>query len=144
MTKFEKTIYSYKKENLYSYPNEIYFENKNNNIIPFFNNFKLSIFSYNNNNEDEIFYKLFNYSYIISFRFNIIQVEYSILFFNQNQSLISPSDLCLLYDLHIICRINKIGTYMNIDSLASIYLNKYFHCIEFININEKAYFGILI
>ena len=144
LKKFEKTIYSYKKENLYSYPNEIYFINKNNNIIPFFNNFKLSIFSYNNNNEDEIFYKLFNYSYIISFRFNIIQVEYSILFFSQNQSLITPSDLGLLYDLHIICRINRIGTYMNIDSLASIYLNKYFHCIEFININEKANFGILI
>lgn len=47
---------------------------------------------------------------------------------------ISPSDLALYYDLHIICLINIIE--INISSLPSIEEDKYFKCTEFINLEE--------
>ena len=73
---------------------------------------------------------------------NIIQVEYSILFHFQNNSIITPSDLTLYYGIHLVCHIIGIKSNIKLDSVASIKLNKFFHCIEFVNINEKLRFGI--
>ena len=138
--KIDNSIYSIKTNYLYL------LQNNNNNDIFDLNNMKkfFSLVNYNNNvfNENNIFYNLSNFSYIFNFRFNIIQVEYKILFYHKNFSIITPSDLSLYYDLHLICHINIIESNLNIDSIASIYLNKYFHCIEYINIDEKVKFGI--
>ena len=122
-------------------------ENNNvNNIINFNHSNSLSsIFNFDNffgNNITNIFYKLSNFSYIFNFDFNIIQVEYSILFHFQNNSIITPSDLTLYYGIHLVCHIIGIKSNIKLDSVASIKLNKFFHCIEFVNINEKLRFGI--
>ena len=60
------------------------------------------------------------------------------------EKIISPSDLTLYNDLNIICHIKIINTNNTIDSLANIYKNQYYQCIEFFNINEKVKFGIKI
>ena len=118
---------------------------KNNiNDILYFNN-PICSFSFDKlNNKKDICFKLSNLSYIFNFRFNIIQVEYNILFYYKNLSLITPSDLSLYYDLHLICHIKDVESNIIIDSLAFILINQYFQCIEFININEKINFGIII
>jgi len=108
-------------------------------------NFSFSLSAYNHSfNAKNIYFKIANISYILNFRFNIIQVEYLILFHHENYSLIIPSDLSLNNNLHLICHIKKIDSNLSIDSLAFIYLNKYFKCIEYINIKEKINFGIII
>lgn len=108
-------------------------------------NFSFSLSDYNDSfNAKNIYFKIVNLSYILNFRFNIIQVEYLIQFHHENYSLIIPSDLSLNYDLHLICHMNMIDLDSSIDSLAFIYLNKYFKCIEYINIKEKINFGIII
>ena len=108
-------------------------------------NFSFSLSAYNHSfNAKNIYFKIANISYILNFRFNIIQVEYLILFHHENYSLIIPSDLSLNNNLHLICHIKKIDSNLSIDSLAFIYLNKYFKCIEYVNIKEKINFGIII
>ena len=58
--------------------------------------------------------------------------------------MIFPSDLPLYNNLHIICVIEIINKNIIISSLPNIYQNKYYECIEFINIKEKIKFGIKI
>ena len=120
---------------------------KNNNDINNLNEkiFSLSKLNYNNAfNLNAINFRFCNFSYIFNYRFNIIQVEYNIYFYYKNNTFIIPSDLTLYYDLHLICHIYEIKSNSSIDSLAFIHLNKYFKCIEYININEKLNFGIII
>ena len=120
--------------------NKSNFEINNDNHI-----FSFSFIDQDNSfNINEIYFKLSNVSYNLSLRFNIIQVEYFITFYYKNNSLIIPSDLSLIYDLHLICHINNIEYNLNIDSLAFIYLDKCFKCIEYVNVNEKINFGIII
>ena len=141
--KFNEFDYSNQK---YSFFSDLTRENvDNNNINLFKSNFSL-IIPINKEifNIDNIYFKLTNCSYIYNFRFNIIKVEYNILFYFKNSSFIHPSDLALHYDLHLICHIQEIESNLIIDSIAFLYQNKYFKCIEFVNINEKINFGIII
>ena len=122
-----------------------YIYNDNNDIFSLKNNLDISFSLFKCNkifNIKNIYYKLFNYSYIFNLRFNIIQVKYNILFHYKNHSFISPSDLSLNHDLHLICHIKKIDSNFSVDSLAYIQFNKYFQCIEYINLNERTNFGI--
>ena len=144
-SKFDYSIYSLQKHCLFSSGENTNFERNKIKKLYKFNNFSFSLSKYDNSfNTKDIYFSLFNLSYNINFRFNIIHIEYNILFFYKNQSLISPSDLSLYHDLHIICHMNNIETNINIDSLAYIKSNKYFKCIEYINIKEKIKFGVLI
>jgi CDP-glycerol glycerophosphotransferase (TagB/SpsB family) len=95
-------------------------------------------------NGKNIYLLLSNISYIINHRLNIIQVEYNISFYHKNHTSIIPSDLSLNYNLHLICHFKKIYSNLSVDSLAFIQQNKYFKCIEYININEKINFGIVL
>ena len=83
----------------------------------------------------------FNYSY--SFKYNIVKVEYNINFYDKNNN-IKPSDLTLYFNLHILCHVSQFKNNTNIESLANIYNDQYYNCIEFININNKLEFGIII
>ena len=142
---FDFSIYSIQKRKLFFYYEKTNLENNRINELFKLNNFSFSLSGCDNSfNAKDIYFRVFNMSYNINFRFNIIYIEYKILFFYKNQTLISPSDLSLHHDLHIICRMQKGKTNWNIDSLAYIELNKYFKCIEYINIKEKINFGILI
>ena len=142
---FDFSLYSIQKRRLFFYYEKTNLENKRINELFKLNNFSFSLSDCNNSfNAKDIYFRIFNLSYNINFRFNIIYIEYKILFFYKNQSLISPSDLSLYHDLHIICHMKKEDTNWSIDSLAYIELNKYFKCIEYINTKEKIKFGILI
>ena len=89
-------------------------------------------------------YKLnYSYNYSCSLKYNITRVEYNIGFYDNNNKLILPSDLTLYNNLHIVCYINE-NNKSFIHSLAEISDNKYFNCIEFINLNENLNFGIKI
>ena len=48
------------------------------------------------------------------------------------------------YNLHLICHLHIIKSNSSIDSLAFIHLNRYFKCIEYVNIKEKILFGVII
>ena len=145
---FDDFVYSIEKHYLYSSTKKSKFiYNDNNDIFSLKNslNISFSLLKCNKNfNITNIYFKLFNYSYIFNLRFNIIQVKYNILFHYKNLTLISPSDLCLHHDLHLICHIRKIESNFSVDSLAYIQFNKYFQCIEYINLNERNNFGIKI
>lgn len=139
---FQFNVFIYSNQNDLKEEN---FENNSINEIINFDSLTFSIFPLDNTiNENVIYFSLSNFSYIVSFRFNIIQVKYSIVAYYQNNTLITPSDITLLHDLHLICHIFEINSNLSIDSLAFIHQNKYFKCIEYINIYEKIYFGVLI
>ena len=90
------------------------------------------------------YFNITDFHYSFSFKFNIVKVEYNIGFFDKTNNLIFPSDMTLYNNLNIICN-SSIDNYdNNIQSLANIYKNKFFSCIEFININDKLKFGISI
>ena len=99
---------------------------------------------YDNIKENYIYFNIYNLSYVYSAKFQLVKVEYAINFFENNNTLILPSDLTLYRDLHIICHIELINSKLFINSLSNIYKNNYFKCIEFYNINEKINFGIII
>ena len=89
-------------------------------------------------------YKLnYFYNYSFSFKFNITKIEYFFDFYDNKNKLILPPDMTLYNHLHISCYINENNRFY-IHSLAEIFENKYFSCIEFINLNETVKFGINI
>ena len=134
-------ISNIKNYNDYNYYNEKPIINDiinfNKNKI-YFN--KYCLYEYLNNSEH---FRINFMKYSFSFKYKMIKMEYNVGFYDKNNSLIPPSNLALYKNLHIICNIitkdNK-----SIDSLAYIYKNKYFNCIEFCKINENIKFGIKI
>jgi len=116
-----------------------YVSKKTKNIIN--NN---SNYLYINKNIFKKKYKLnYSYNYSCSLKYNMTKVEYNIGFYDNNNKLILPSDLTLYNNLHIVCYVNE-NNKSYIHSLAEISDNKYFNCIEFINLNENLNFGIKI
>ena len=57
--------------------------------------------------------------------------------------MILPSDLALIYNLHIICFL-KINNNINIYSLANIEEDRLFKCTEFLNLHENFHLGVII
>ena len=124
-------------------------DRKNSNIknlnFDYFSSNKYYLFKYIKNYKDKYqFFNInyFNYSY--NFKYNIIKVEYNIGFYDKNNNIIFPSDLTLYNNVHIFCHIMKDKNNNNIESLPNIYKNKYYNCIEFININDNIKFGIIL
>ena len=74
--------------------------------------------------------------------YNIYKISYLIQVFDSKNDSILPSKLFLHHNLRIICFLNV--NQINITSLASIENDKYFKCIEFINLNEKTEIGFFI
>ena len=105
------------------------------------NNFnKNRLFEYLNDSE---YFRTTFIKYSFSFKYKIIKMEYNIGFYDVKNNLILPSNLALNKNINIICNI-IINNNKSIDSLANIYNNKYFKCIEFCIINENIKFGIKI
>ena len=148
--KFHGLIFSLLKYYFYSYSftNNKKYENNNdnNNVLDNINDFNISFPSKECNKtfNIDIYFKLFNMSYIFSLEFNIIRVEFDIAFYYKNHSLIIPSDLTINYNLHLLCHYIRPNLNSSFDTLAFIQLNKYFRCIYFININEPINFGIKV
>lgn len=94
--------------------------------------------------KNKIFFNCTYLIYYFSYKFNIVQILYNISFYDKNNRLIKPSNLALFYKLHILCHIKRRNNLMNIDSLANIFQNRQFICINFFRIKEKIKFGIRI
>ena len=110
---------------------------KDNDLMNFNKN---CLFKYLNDSE---YFRITFIKYSFSFKYNIIKIEYNLGFYDINDKLILPSSLPQNKNFEIICNI-LINDKESIDSLANIYKNKYFNCIEFCLINENIKFGIKI
>ena len=120
---------------LHFFEKKIYYENCNH-FFP--KQLYLSEFKY-----IDLFLNLTPINYYYSYKFNIIEIEFNIAFYDKNKNLIIPSNLVLYNDLHIVCFIKKEFN-INIYSLSNIYKNKYINCVEYFNLNEKVKIGIII
>jgi CDP-glycerol glycerophosphotransferase (TagB/SpsB family) len=96
------------------------------------------------NNLDKIFFNISKIVYIFSFKYNITKIEYNISFYDNNLNIILPSFLGLFYKLFIFCSYNDIKNNIGIFYIASIYKNRYFSCIEYLNLNESIQLGVII
>ena len=81
--------------------------------------------------------------YLFSFKYNIVQLEYKFKLYEYDNKIISPSEF-LNININFICSIKILNNNIVINSLANIYENKYFKCIEYYKIFEKINFGIKI
>ena len=79
--------------------------------------------------------------YSFSLKYKAAEIKYCINFYDKYNNSIIPSKL-LLYNFHVICYMKNIIKNYIIESLANIYANKYFCCIEYFYISEKLKFGI--
>ena len=131
---FKNKQYIYKKLN-------INFFHSNINYIS--QSYYINQFNYENKNSSLIF-NIFLLNYSFSYKFHMAKISFNIAFYNQNKELIIPSDITLYYKLHILCQSNEIGSNIFVKSIANIYQNKYYNCIEYFNINERIKLGILI
>ena len=82
--------------------------------------------------------------YCYSKKFGLIEVKYFINLFDENFKNVKPSRALFLYRLKILCNIYIYDINKNIFSIANIYQNRFFLCVEYINIEDKANFGIKI
>ena len=80
-------------------------------------------------------FNLSNYKLYFSRKANLTKISYLIQVLDSRNNSISPSDLALYYDLHIVCLLNI--NEVNITSLAGIEKDKYFKCTEFFNLEEN-------
>ena len=77
------------------------------------------------------------------------EINYNLVFYDNKNLLIKPSELSLFYKINIFCliQIEEIKNSTNnpkIISLANIYNNQQIYCKEYLNIKEKVILGIKI
>ena len=103
-----------------------------------------SVYIRNISDIPDIFLKINQIIYAFSSEYKIIEIKYYLEFKDHNFNKIKPSDLSLLYNLHILCYTYSFERKEKIYSFPNINNNKYFYCIEYINIEEQSQFGIKI
>ena len=114
-----------------------------NNVI--FNKFALTNCFKNLNKEEEIYFNITSINFSIETKKDIIRAEFLICFYDVNMNLILPSELTLYKKFHVLCYMKEMIFRGNITtSLANIYEDKYYKCIEFFNKYDKIIFGIKI
>ena len=114
---------------------------KNNKSINTNNVSSIYHYSVKSNNNETINLNILEIKYFYSLKFNLVKIGYKIGFFDENNNLILPSDLALYYNIHILCYLQISKENIKIYTIPSIFLNKYYECIEFINLNEKIKLG---
>ena len=124
----------------------IIIKNKYLNFSYIKNGFNISLNTHYNyiNYNDSIYFNIADIIYIFSIKYNIAKINYKISIIDKNKNEILPSDLTLFNNIHVICIIKNVNEQFEINSFPHIYQNKYYECIEFININETIKMGILI
>lgn len=113
----------------------------NNNLINF-GQYSLSSYENKITNIPEIFFAVENIYYSYSTKFNMIEIIYYIVIFDQKFCLIKPSDLIFLYHIGILCNFYSFETKENIYSIANIHENRYFYCVEQKRIKDHTKYGI--
>ena len=114
---------------------------KQNNI---FNNLLFKFNKLNQRANAIYYFKVINIKYYYSFKYKIAKIEYNIGCYDEKENLIFPSDISLYYNISLLCNIEIKSYNISIDSLSGVKKNRYFNCMEFININEKVNFGVKI
>ena len=102
------------------------------------NNFFLT----KDDNHLNISFNITSLYYSYSYKYNIVELEYQFAFFDENKNLIIPSDLAYYYNSHIFCILKNKNTYLQ--SISNIHQDKYFKCIEYLELNNTSEFGIKI
>ena len=120
--------------------NKIKFEHDNNITITKQNNYSISI----NGNMSNIYLNIENITYYYSQIYKLIEIKYYFKLTDENNVLIHPSNVSLVYNLHVLCTLYIFEDNETIYSIANIFDNKFYFCVEFINITEQAKFGIKI
>ena len=122
-------------------------EANNNNLISFQN-----LITYDNiifNSFDifkavkKMYFSLLDMNYTFSEEFNMVKLEYIMGFYDENKSLLIPSDMTLVNDLHFAFFL-ELSKKKIVNSLAYIYLGKYIKCTEIFKYGEKIKFGVAI
>ena len=94
--------------------------------------------------DDQLFYfKLNDYKYDFSFYYNITKIQYNVTLFDDNKKEIKPSDFTFRYNNHFFCYYKNVSDNNIIYSYPNIFFNKYFSCLEYIGVNDKAEFGFI-
>ena len=83
-------------------------------------------------------------TYLLSIKYNIIEIKFYINFYDEQYKFIKPFDLSLFNDIHIICHMISLNNKTDINFLSKFYMNKQVYCIQYININENFQLGIKI
>ena len=124
----------------FSIKNNIFKSNNHKyNNSSLFENYKFFI-----DKNDSLYFNIIEIKYCFSIKYKILRLKYKILIFDKKKNNVLPSDLPLYNNLHIICFIIIQNENIEINSFPNINNNKYYECIEFMNINEKIKFGIKI
>ena len=113
-----------------------------NEIKHFYNKSFLSITKNEKKNVDistNFTFNVTSIKYSREIKNKIIKVEYLIGFYDLNKDLISPSDLTLYYEYHVLCYNKNLKNNIFIISLANIYENNLYYCTEFFNISERKF-----
>ena len=121
-------------------------ENRNDITLNFGNygQYSLNSLASNNTKFPEIYFSVTDINFTYSRKYNIFETVYFISLFDQNFQLIKPSSLSLSYNLGILCNYYSFSINDNIYSIANIYENRYYYCVEYSKISEHAKFGIKI
>ena len=126
----------------------IYINNKlvlNENINLIYNKYKLyKLLLSNDNRNISIVFNLTYINYCFSFKYNYVMIEYNLGFYDEDNYIIFPSDLSLYNNFSIFCYIELKNQNKSIYSFAGVVNNSFYNCKEFINLNEKINFGIII
>ena len=117
--------------------------NTNHNLAQF-GQYSFSSLSKKLSNIPEIYFSITDIVYSYSNKFGLIEIKYYLNLYDKNFQIIKPTDLLLLYNIGIFCNIYIFETNENIYSIANIYENKCYYCIEYSKILEHAKFGIKI
>jgi len=108
--------------------------NKNSNLFPVKNITNIS----------KIYFNVNDLKYCYSKKFGLIEVKYFINVLDQNYNNIKPSNVFSLYGISFLCNIYISKNNKNIYSIANIYKDRFFYCVEFIKMEDKVNFGIKI
>ena len=118
-------------------------KDRNHNLIEF-GQYSFSSLSNKFSNIPEIFFSINDITYSFSKKFGLIETKYHLNLYNKDFHIIKPTDLSLLYNMGIFCNLYIFETNENIYSIANIYENRCFYCIEYTKIREHVKFGIKI
>ena len=92
----------------------------------------------------KIYLNISDITFSYSKKFGLINAKFFINFLDANFMAIKSFNVLSYYRLNIICNLYISEENKNIYSIANIYNDQFFFCIEYIKIEDKTNFGILI
>ena len=105
---------------------------------------KINVTKHNKIYQEKIFFNISLINYSFNFQFNMAKVEYNIIFADENNNIIKPSHLTFFHRLHIFCNTIENNSNVTVKYIANILENKYYNCIEYLNVKQNTKFGIII